>query len=245
MEREECKIEYIALNSIEIDIKEFLEELYVEPYEEDTNYVAGSGTDFNVVVKWKELPSENIFIITGNGKTESGLNEFKKMFEAIGDEYFEFIFLTYNDVGKYRCIDGYERLHELENELRVFILETLMLEHGRAWWETAVPETVRRKRWNSPDKLKQKELNLRICDSETMLQLIYYTNFGDLKKIIEDEKNWNPIFKQVFGEQGLLHKLGELEPIRHKIAHNRYLTEENEAALKFYSRQLHRFVSRG
>jgi hypothetical protein len=242
MEQGECKIEYIAVNSTQVVIKEFLEELYVEQYEEDTNYIAGSGADFNITVKWEELPSENIFLITSSGETESGLNEFKKMFETIGDTYFEFIFLTYSSVGERRCKDGYERLHALENELRTFILKTLMLKHGHAWWEETVPETVRQKKWNSPKELKQKELNSRLYDSETMQHLIHYTNFGDLKKIIEDDKNWNAIFEPEFGGQGIIYKLGELEPIRNKIAHNRYLTEENEAALKFYYGQIHRFV---
>jgi hypothetical protein len=242
MEQEECKIEYIAVKSTQVDIKEFFEELYVEPYEEDNNYIAGSGADFNIIVKWEELPSENIFLITSSGETEAGLNEFKKMFETIGDTYFEWIFLTYSSVGERRCKDGYERLHALENELRTFILKTLMLKHGHVWWEETVPEAVRQKR-NSPKKLKQKERKSKIYDSETMLHLIYYTNFGDLKKIIEDNKNWNTIFEPEFGGQGILYKLGELEPIRNKIAHNRYLTEENEAALKFYYGQIHRFVS--
>ena len=244
MEWKKCKIEYIAVNSDKIDIKEFLEELYVELHKEDTNYVAGCGADFDVVVEWEELPSENMFTITGSGKTESGLKEFKKMFEAIGDEYFEFIFLTYDDVGKHRCIDGYKRLHTLENEIRIFILKTLMSKHGHVWWEEAVPERVRQKGWNTPEKLKQKELNTKIVDSETMLHLIFYTNFGDLKKIIEDETNWNIVFNHIFGKQGVVYKLEELELIRNKIAHNRYLTEENEDNLKFYYKQLCRFVSR-
>ena len=242
MEQEECKIEYIAVNSTQVDIKEFLEELYVEPYEEDNNYIAGSGADFNIIVKWEELPSENIFLITSSGETEAGLNEFKKMFKKIGDTYFEFIFLTYSSVGERRCKDGYERLHALENELRTFILKTLMLKHGHAWWEETVPETVRQKKWNSPKELKQKELNSKLHDSETMQHLIHYTNFGDLKKIIEEDMNLNTIFEHEFGGQGGLYKLDELEPIRNKIAHNRYLTEENETALKFYYRQFHRVV---
>ena len=244
MEWEKCKIEYIAVNSDKIDIKEFFEELYVEPHKEDTNYVAGFGADFDVVVEWKELPSENVFTITGNGKTESGLKEFKKMFEAIGDEYFEFIFLTYDDVGKHRCIDGYKRLHTLENEIRIFILKKLISKHGHVWWEDAVPKIVRQKGWNTPEKLKQKELNTKIFDSENILPLIYYTNFGDLKKIIEDENNWDTVFKQVFENQGVVFKLEELDKIRNKIAHNRYLTDENKGLLQHYYSQLHRFISR-
>ena len=254
MEQEECKIEYIASNSIQRynvkdNINELLKELYVEPYKEDANYIAGYGPDLNtadleVTVKWEELPSENIFLITCHGDTEDRINEFKKMFESLGDSYFDCISLVYSSLGEQRCKDGYERLHALENELRTFIFKKLMLKLGCSWWGNAVPEAVRQKKWNSPKELKEKELNSKICDSETMLQLIHYTNFGDLKKIIEDEKNWNAIFKFIFEDQKVIYKLEELEPIRNKIAHNRYLTEENEAALKFYYGQLHRFVSR-
>lgn len=248
MEQEEFKIEYIASNSIQKNkvkdnIKEFFEELYVEPYEESAYCIVGHGADLNITVNWYELSSENIFVITCSGETKIRLDEFKRTLETIGDTYFECISLIYNSVGEQRCKDGYERLHALENELRIYILKKLMLKLGRSWWGKAVPEAVKQKKWNSPKELKEKELNSKICDSETMLQLIHYTNFGDLKKIIEDEKNWNAIFKFIFEDQKVIYKLEELEPIRNKIAHNRYLTEENEAALKFYYGQLHRFVS--
>jgi len=247
MEQEEFKIEYIASNNIEEKgvkekIKEFIGELYLEPTEDGENKIIGGGADLTININWYNLPSENIFIIIGIGETPERLNEFKKTFEAIGDLYFNSFSLIYSSVGEKRCKNGYVQLHILENELRIFIIKTLMFKLGHDWWDTAVPNKVRSKGRYNPRSLKEKELKLKYCDSEKTFSLIHYTDFGDIKKIIEEVTNWNVFFNSIFQDQRIIYKLEELEPIRHKIAHNRYLTDENEKALDYYYTQLLRLA---
>lgn len=51
---------------------------------------------------------------------------------------------------------------------------------------------------------------------------IYYTDFGDLRKIMERNDNWTEVFCSVFGrKEFLLTFMGELETIRNTTAHNR------------------------
>ena len=241
----EYKIEYIAVSSIQKNkvkdnIKEFLEgQLYAQVDEEGDNYIVGSISrmDLSTIVSWKELPSEIIFTIVGIGNAEIVLNHFKKIFEEIADQYFESHILIYSDIGRCRCINSYEELHVLENDLRVFIIKTLISKYGGRWWEERVSEEIKKR----PRKRKQKELNSQIYDSEDM-HYIYYSDFKHLKEIIEDESNWIDIYEDFFGELGILFKLTELEGIRHKIAHNRYLTERNKTTLELYHWQINKCI---
>jgi hypothetical protein len=51
---------------------------------------------------------------------------------------------------------------------------------------------------------------------------IYYTDFGDLRKIVERADNWNDIFSSLFGrKEFMLTLFGELETVRNTTAHNR------------------------
>jgi hypothetical protein len=62
---------------------------------------------------------------------------------------------------------------------------------------------------------------------------IYYTDFADLRKMIERGDNWSKAFERVFGRKDLIAStLAELEVIRNKIAHNRKATATDLAITK-------------
>lgn len=71
---------------------------------------------------------------------------------------------------------------------------------------------------------------------------IFYTDFPDLKKIVEKRDNWREVFGDIFGRKEVLVKLDELYPLRNMIAHNRYLTKENADTMERYYIKLSRLA---
>jgi len=74
------------------------------------------------------------------------------------------------------------------------------------------------------------------------LHEIFYTDFPDLKKIVEKRDNWREVFGDIFGRKEVLVKLDELYPLRNMIAHNRYLTKENADTMERYYIKLSRLA---
>jgi hypothetical protein len=104
-------------------------------------------------------------------------------------------------------------LYSLENELRQFVMQEITRINGkisdsiRASWESA-----KRKEFLPPRQPLE-------CD------LINYSSFDELKKIIVQDENWEKTFKNYFGRRdGFISRLNELDDIRDTIAHNRILS---------------------
>lgn len=104
-------------------------------------------------------------------------------------------------------------LFKLENALRGFLKSQLESQ------DYAVEESFI-KAWKSS---KRKEFLPPRKPIE--YDLIYYSNFNELKKIIVDNENWNNIFSKFFGRpDGMISRIHELESIRNTIAHNRKIS---------------------
>lgn len=104
-------------------------------------------------------------------------------------------------------------LYSLENELRQFVMQEINRISGKisdsikGSWESA-----RRKEFLPPRQPLECEL-------------INYSSFDELKKIIVQDENWEKTFKNYFGRRdGFISRLNELDDIRDTIAHNRILS---------------------
>jgi len=117
----------------------------------------------------------------------------------------------------------YELLYHIEVGLREFIIEVLEAKVGPRWWKQRLPSDVK----DHYVEGREYEKNIKWC------QLIphhpmYYTDFPDLKKVIARRDNWREVFQSVFKREDIIvSTLGELEPIRNKIAHNRKATSDD------------------
>lgn len=128
--------------------------------------------------------------------------------------------------------NAYSILYKLENELRIFIEKKLREEYGEEWWQKGVPLRVRR----SAEKKKAKE-------PDSSLGLLCYTEFNDLRRIVQKEENWHNIFKKYFKTlERIISKLDELETIRHTIAHTRLLSDEDFEKLDLFYREIKRMI---
>lgn len=105
-------------------------------------------------------------------------------------------------------------LFKLENTLRCFIISRIGADKER------IQESFL-KGWKS-SRRKEKTPPRKPLDYE----LIYYSTFENLKKIILQNENWSQLFQKNFGRQdGIISRLTELDSIRNTIAHNRLLSD--------------------
>jgi hypothetical protein len=105
-------------------------------------------------------------------------------------------------------------LFSLENSLRKFVSQNISALNGE------IGESMTRD-WTSA---KRKEFMPPRKPIET--ELINYSTFDQLKKIIIQSNNWEKIFRRYFGRpDGVISRLNELDDLRDTIAHNRVLSD--------------------
>lgn len=120
--------------------------------------------------------------------------------------------------------EHYEVFYCLEATIRHLVAETLEAAHGKTWWDTTVPQTIR-------DNAK---LNVqREIDSGVTLRSehdIDYTTFGELGEIVRT--NWAS-FDAIFASQKAFTKImTSLNMLRAPIAHCCPLAEDEVVRLR-------------
>ena len=125
----------------------------------------------------------------------------------------------------------YPVYYVLENLLRIVISKTMEKAHGKDWWSRHAPSDVVRDVAGRRDKENKAPWHGKRGATE-----IYYSDFGDLRAIIE--KNWND-FKDLFPSRPwITQRLDELEHPRNVMAHHNPVSKEDRARLELYFRDL-------
>ena len=117
----------------------------------------------------------------------------------------------------------YELFYCLEKSIRSLIADTLESAHGENWWETKVPDEIKK---NVKDNIK-KEIDSGVTiRSEDEID---YTTFGELGEIVR--KNWEnfPMFSSPKAFNKIMTSLNIL---RSPIAHCCVLAEDEVVRLK-------------
>jgi len=117
-------------------------------------------------------------------------------------------------------VQAFKLLFSMENVLREFIIEQLGQQCGPKWHKTRLPADIYQKYVES----KQYELRVKWV-ALVPHHPIYYVDFADLRKIIEQKNNWNELFQMIFRQKNIVSdSLFSIEPIRNTVAHNRLLS---------------------
>lgn len=134
---------------------------------------------------------------------------------------------------KRRKDSAYIILNTLENKLRLLIA-TELDKITKEWWKQRIPDDVR----NNAEDRKARNDNPWPWHANDD-PLISYLDFNDYVKVITKRDNWRDVFQKVFVDSELTSaKLRELDPIRKKIAHNRDLSEIDNARLELHANDL-------
>ena len=123
----------------------------------------------------------------------------------------------------FRMSRNYAIFYCLENSIREMIAQRLDEQYGTNWWDTAVPESVRK----NAETNRKRELSSGFTPRST--ELIDFTNFGELGEIIKS--NWS-IFGDMFRDVRAVERvLATLNTLRAPIAHCKVLAEDEELRL--------------
>ena len=118
-------------------------------------------------------------------------------------------------------------LFQLENVLRDFVISQIGDDDKR----------IKKSFINDWKSSKKKEFTRPRKPLE--YNLIYYSTFNQLKKIIIDNENWSQLFQKYFGRQeGIISRLHELDSIRVTLAHNRILSDFDFRSFKILYEQI-------
>ena len=120
-----------------------------------------------------------------------------------------------------RNANAYQLLFEIEVILRELCALKLSALHGKHWAKRGLPTDLLDKVKDALAYEKKTKWH-----RTTLHHPLYYVDFPDLRKIIIGGLNWNPIFAEIFGQKpGTDASLSELELLRNKVAHNRFVSD--------------------
>lgn len=129
----------------------------------------------------------------------------------------------------------YPYLYLLENSVRTLIVSVLGTAHGPDWWDTAVPEEIKR---IVSDRMKKENKNR--WHGKRGAHPIFYMDFGHLRRIVITKRNW-PYFEPLLpSQEWLTQRLDEVEISRNVIAHCNPLHKDDVERVKFYLRDWQR-----
>ena len=130
--------------------------------------------------------------------------------------------------------EPYQKLKELETNLRLFIQEKLE-NISKNWWKERIPSDVQEK---AKQNLQKSQSPWPWVTDENRSP-VFYIDFPDYAKIMQRKDNWNEIFSKIFKDSSVIFsKLKELENIRNKIAHTRSLNAQESTTLELYTSQI-------
>ena len=163
----------------------------------------------------------------------------RKMEQALRDILSES--RTHETIGKPSPKSNSELLKDFENELRLFIQNSLEETFGVDWWKQAIPPDVQEK----CNERKENREQLPWMDREDY-PLICYADFADYFKIITRKDNWRRIFAKFFIDEAWIKTklVLELTPIRNNIAHNRELSFESIQKLTLATEEILRCIQK-
>ena len=119
-------------------------------------------------------------------------------------------------------LEVFDIIYQIEIALRELIIEILSNIEGQKWYMRLPGEILIKYR-------EGREYEKKIHWTQFIQHNpIYYVDFPDLKKIIENNNYWKKAFEPIFSRKEILTStLSEIEPIRNKIAHNRKATSRD------------------
>lgn len=126
-----------------------------------------------------------------------------------------------------RALPAYLAFFCIENSVREVVSDRLAENHGVDWWSTCVSRPIR----DRVDARRQQE-GLKRWHIRRGEQEIYYTDFGDLRSMIQS--NWTD-FEDLFPDQNwITSRLDELEASRNIIAHSNVLDDREIGRIALY-----------
>jgi len=114
--------------------------------------------------------------------------------------------------------DFYVLYYALENSIRRLISERLFEKHGATWWDTSVPEGIKKEVEKKQKDEKDTPMSIRSEDP------LAYTNFGELIGIFD--QNWSDFADTLRSQKSVQSILSQFNKIRNVVAHSCALNDD-------------------
>ena len=125
------------------------------------------------------------------------------------------------------CCASHVLMFVIENCLRELIVDELSQLCGQLWWKSRLTETALTKYRQAKELEKSTPWSTLVSHHP-----VYYLDFPDLRETIVQNKNWTEAFSRIFHNKDKISSdLSSIEPVRNKIAHNRYIRESDMSRL--------------
>jgi len=165
------------------------------------------------------------------------------------------VYLTRDGVSMVYACELYPRLNEIENRLRNYLVRFFLPLIGDEWLsETATPDVHNKiksrmmqthRKWYQLVNLDLSYMDFRELGelitkkstgntdvSELMIQVLDLKSMDDVQDLKKQiESNYSKYFKETFQEHRFHRMWSELTNLRHKVAHNGFLKQENVTSL--------------
>ncbi len=116
-----------------------------------------------------------------------------------------------------KMADFYVVYYSFENTIRKFISTTLTQKYGSSWWDSRVPEDVKKRAEETRNKEKDSPVKIRSDDP------LNYTTFGDLTNILQF--NWLDFSGLIVSKKAMERTLADFGALRNVIAHSCILSK--------------------
>ncbi len=213
---------YTAKRQTNRILREFLENVYFnwelkQEYSNNHFYVTENFTySVTVEVVFKKN-STTMCHFRFIGESVESIESIKRDLGNYWNDYFDEVFIVRDDVSKHRSIKSYDPIHQIESDLRHLILKTLKSTEDN--WTENLP--ISRSAIKNAKKNMKKDINK--YGSELIgANILQYFNLSHLIKIIDDNSG---LFEELTPKN--IEKLKQLKDLRNKMAHNRYLSNED------------------
>lgn len=238
----EFRLEYLILIqsgvAFEQSINDFCQTCILKIEEAEPEYISGSGDDFSFRAKLvnsnANTASSAVFMFV-EAEDEFSLQIAKEIIEEKSGGVFSEVTLLTDTVSQGRTVEAYKLINELENTLRKLVALRLSSLSAQDWWPNRVQlhmqqrnghykyEGYRDNEVNDPEITPPKEQ--RHHD-------LFYIDLSDLRRVIEDQNNWQDGFANDLKVLKSIERLDMLNKLRRKIAHNRFISQRNLEDLK-------------
>lgn len=204
--------------------------------------------ELTININWEHSSQPKLLNFDIESPQDIDIDQLKDLIEEEAEDYFGKLTLVYSSCGRSRNLTSFPFFLDLENVIRELIIKVMISQYGINWWDNSDIDTSLVGKAN---RNKTNETTNSLHDNFE-LHPIFYLDFKDLQKIIDDEDAKHTInkpFQDIFNNYdnvNIIGKIGEARDLRNRVMHGKYLTEENLNTIRVICGQLHRFlVNRG
>ncbi|MBD2523688.1 hypothetical protein [Nostoc sp. FACHB-133] len=200
--------------------------------------------ELTININWECSPQPKLLNFDIESLQNIDIDKLKDLIEEEAENYFGKLTLVYSSCGRSRNLASFPFFFDLENVIRELIIKVMISQYGTHWWNNGGIDI----------NLVRKANNYKINETTNSLHdnfelhPIFYLDFKDLQKIIDDEdakhianKPFQDIFDN-YDQVNFIGKIRETRDLRNRVMHGKYLTEDNLQTIRFICSQLHRFL---